>query len=68
MVGRSSPKLKFETFDQVIKEIERCQGLLSLYEKEDPALPTDFNYKETMYTLRYCCLIKNSWKKSERKI
>ena len=26
MVGRSSPKLKFETFDQVIKEIERQVG------------------------------------------
>lgn len=68
MAGRSSDGLKFETFDQVIKEIKRCQDLLSLYEKGDPALPIDFNYKETMYTLRYCRLIKNSWKKSERNL
>ena len=68
MAGRTSSKLKFDTYTQVIKEIERCRGLLSMYEKEDPALPIDFNYKETIFTLRYCILIKNSWKKSEREL
>jgi hypothetical protein len=64
----SSNSIKKLSYAQVVEEIKKCKDFLSRYEKGDPSLPADFNYKETLYTLRYCRLRKNSWKKSERNV
>lgn len=68
MDEKSSSGIKKLSYTQIIEEIQKCKDLLCRYEKGDPSLPADFNYKETLYTLRYCQLRKNSWKKSERNI
>lgn len=66
MDKKSSSNIKKLSYAQVVEEIKKCKDLLYQYEKGDPSLPADFNYKDTLYTLRYCRLRKNSWKKSER--
>jgi hypothetical protein len=66
MDGRKSDCLKSFSLSQVVTEIKRLQDLLSKYEKGDPSLPSDFNYKETIYTLRYLRMRQISWKKSKK--
>jgi len=56
------------TYAELLAEIKNLEGLLSLYRKGDPSIPQDFNYKQAIFTLRYCRSRQNSWKKSERNI
>ena len=53
-------------YSEVLTEVKRLQDLLSMEKRGDPALPGDFNYRNTLYALRYYKLKLNSWKKSER--
>lgn len=67
MVEKQGNILKSFSIDQIAEEIKKLQGLLSMYEKGDPDLPSDFNYKSAIYTLRYLRIRQTSWKKKIKK-
>jgi hypothetical protein len=54
------------SYSEVLAEVKRLQDLLAMEKRGDPALPSDFNYRNTLYALRYYKLKLSSWKKSER--
>jgi hypothetical protein len=63
---KSGDPLKSFSYAQIVEEIKRVQDLLSKYTKGDPSLPHDFNYKETIFTLRYLRLRQISRKKQNK--
>lgn len=67
MAKISKDPLESLSAGQIVEEIKKLQDLLSKYEKGDPSLPKDFNYKSTIYTLRYLRMRQISLKKHKIK-
>lgn len=67
MAKTSNDPLKSLSTNQIVEEIKKLQDLLSKYGKGDPSLPKDFNYKNTIFTLRYLRMRQISRKKHKIK-
>jgi hypothetical protein len=62
----TSDSLNKVSYAEVVEEVKRLQGLLLMYKNGDPLLPSDFNYRNTLFALRHYKLKLSCWKKSER--